>query len=173
MLSKSEIVVKANVWINQRIPEFEMVVLGDTLIEHKHCYSFSWCKKSEENLHWRNRTVWVGAGLLLGSKNGDIFDFAGSSPGVDWIYLFELQVQGLEEYWYLEIPFKKEYISKLKAAIKCSTMELLKMVDENQNIIYTEPKAWNDHFPRFQEIADDLNRSGVACEIQIKTRKKL
>ena len=60
MLSKSEIVAKANVWINEQYRDFEMVVLGDTIIEHEHCYSFSWCKKSEENLHWSKRAVWVG-----------------------------------------------------------------------------------------------------------------
>ncbi len=146
--------------------------LGETIREHKLCYSIHWCQKSEKHMSRTKKAGWVGAGALMLSKVSDKFEMMGSSPGVDWIHLFELDIQGLEEYFHLEIPYEKENISRLKSAIKCSTNELLNMVDSQEKIIYTESKSWCDHFPEFQEIADDLNKYGIDCQVEVKTRKK-
>lgn len=91
------LIEKANIWINAQYPEQELIVLTDTIVEYQYCYSFSWCKKSEENLDVKDRSIWVGAGRLLASKDGAKFGFEGSSPGVDWIHYFELEVQGMED----------------------------------------------------------------------------
>ena len=169
---KTEIIEKANYWINNEM-EFqdEMIVLEEGMEEHKLCFSLLWCKKSERDLTWEQRTTRVGVGRLLISKDGKTAEFEGSSPGVNWIHHFELKLQGLEDYWYLEIPYAKENMSKLKSAFKCSTQELLGMVNENHKIILTETKAWCDHFPEFKEIAYDLNNSGINCQIEVRTRK--
>ncbi|WP_405207141.1 hypothetical protein [Aquimarina sp. LLG6339-5] len=146
--------------------------LRESIREHKLCYSINWCPKSEKYLSRVKRTGWVGAGALMVSKLYDRFEMMGSAPGVDWIHFFELDIQDLEEYFYLEIPYKKENILKLKSVIKCSTNELLQMTNNQQKIIYTEKKYWNSHFPEFQEISDDLNEQGINCKVEIKTRKK-
>ncbi len=146
--------------------------LRDSIREHKLCYSISWCKKSEKYLSSVKRSVAVGAGPLMVSKSSERFKMMGSSPGIDWIHLFELEILGKEEYFYLEVPYKKENISKLKSILKCSTSELLKQVNQGK-IIYTEPKAWNDSTPKFQEVADSLNNCGIYCKVEIRTRKKL
>ncbi|MDY8135423.1 hypothetical protein [Aquimarina sp. 2201CG5-10] len=146
--------------------------LRESIREHKLCYSIDWCPKSEKHLSKVKRTGWVGAGALMVSKLYDRFEMMGSAPGVDWIHFFELEVQDLEEYFYLEVPFQKENILKLKSVIKCSTKELLKMINDDQKIIYTEKKYWNSHFPEFQEIADGLNEKEIDCKVEIKTRKK-
>ncbi len=170
-LSKPEILKEAIRWINNGNEfEKEMNVLEHSMVEHKHCYSFSWCVKGEENIIPKEPIV--GIGRLLISKDGKFKEFEGSTPFVDWIHHFELKIQNLEDYWYLEIPYKKEYISKLKVAINCSTSELLKMVNPNGKIIFEESKAWNNHFPTFYQIADDLHESGVDCQVEIRIRKK-
>ncbi len=146
--------------------------LRESIKEHKLCYSIDWCIKTEKYLSRVKRTGWVGVGELMVSKLYDKFQRMGSSPGIDWIHFFELDVQDLEEYFYLEIPYEKENILKLKSVIKCSTNELVQMVNSEQKIIYTEPKIWNSHFPEFQEIADELNKVGIECLVETKTRKK-
>ena len=170
---KTEIIDKANHWINnERGFEEEMIVLENEMKEHDHCYSLLWCKKSERNLNWEQRTSWVGAGRLLISKDGKVAEFEGSAPGVDWIFHFENKLQNLESYWNLEIPYSKENISKLKSILKCSTPELLKKVNENDKITLTELKEWNDHYTELNEITNDLNNVGINCQLEIKTRKK-
>lgn len=146
--------------------------LKETINEHKLCYTINWCIKSQKYLSNVKRGGWVGAGPLMISKTFDKFEMMGSSPGVDWIYLFELKAQNLEEYFYLEIPFENKNISILKSAIKCTTNELLNMVNDHKKIIYTQSKSWCDHFPIFKNIADILNNSGINCQIEIKIRRK-
>ena len=46
------------------------------------------------------------------------------------------------------------------------------MTNDEQKIIYKEKKCWTSHLPEFQEIADNLNRQGIDCQVEIKTRKK-
>ncbi|CAA0214031.1 hypothetical protein [Tenacibaculum maritimum] len=144
--------------------------LPETIREHKLCYTINWCIKSDKYSPKSNKG-WVGAGPLMLSKTFDKFEKMGSSPAVDWLYLFELSIQGLEEYFYLEIPYKKENLLKLKSVIKCSTEELLKMVNKQGLIIYTELKKWCDFRPEFQYISDDLNKLGINSKVEIKTRK--
>ncbi len=169
----TEIIEKANYWINNASGfEDEMIVLEEGIEEHNHCFSLFWCKKSEKKLTWNKRTSWVGAGRLLISKDGEIAEFEGSAPGVDWIHHFELKLQNLEDYWNLEIPYSKGKISELKSILKCSTPELLKLVNNDNKIIFTESKAWNDHYTELDVIANDLNNAGINCELKVKTRKK-
>ena len=148
-----------------------MMVLENSIQEHQSCYSFAWCQTSEKDLPWQDRSVWVGSGRLLSSKDGRLFDFEGSAPGVDWVHQFELKVNGLEDYWYLAIPFQKKNISQLKTALKCSTSEILQLVTDNQTIVYTESKTWSDFHPSFQEMVEDLNAVGIICQTEIRTRK--
>ncbi len=146
--------------------------LRETILEYNLCYSIHWCQKSEKYLSNVKRTGWIGAGSLMIAKESDKFERMGSSPFVNWVYLFELDIQNLEEYFHLEIPYKNENVSKLKSVIKCSSDELLEMVNNQEKIIYTEKKAWCDHFPDFQNIADELNKVDIECQVEIKTRKK-
>ncbi len=170
---KTEIIEKANHWINsERGFEEEMIVLENEMEKHDHCYSLPWCKKSEKSLTWEQRTSWIGAGRLLISKDGNIAEFEGSAPEVDWIYHFENKLQNLESYWNLEFPYSKENISKLKSILKCSTSELLKKVNENNKITFSESKEWNDNYTELDEICKDLNNVGINCQLEIKTRKK-
>ncbi len=150
----------------------EIIVVEDTIIEHQHCYSMAWCKKSEIELNWNQKTLWVGSGRLLISKDGEIVDLEGSAPGVDWIHHFELKMFGLEDFWILEIPYSKENISKLKSILKQSTPELLKLVNDKNVITFTESKAWNDNYTKLAGLSDDLNQVGIECQLEIKTRKK-
>ena len=167
-----EIIKKANYWINNACGfEEEMIVLKKGMQEHNHCFSLKWCKKSEENLTWNQRTAWAGTGRLLISKNGEIAEFEGSAPEVDWIHHFENKLRNLEDYWNLEIPFSKVNISKLKSILSRSTPELLKMVNSDGKIILSEFKAWNDNYTELEGIATDLNNAGINCELEIKTRK--
>ncbi|WP_269235727.1 hypothetical protein [Flavobacterium flavigenum] len=167
---KTQIIEKANYWINQQDFEEEMIVLTEGIEEHKYCFSLLWCKEKEKHLDWNQRTNWIGVGRLLISKDGKIAEFEGSAPFVDWIHHFELKIQNIEEYWLLEIPYRKKDISKLKSAIKCPTKELMELVNKDDKIIFDESKAWNNHFPKFKEIADDLNRSGINCQVEIRQR---
>jgi hypothetical protein len=167
-----EIIKKANYWINNACGfEEEMVVLKKGMEEHNHCFSLSWCKKSEENLNWKQRTAWVGARRLLISKNGEIAELEGSAPGVDWIHHFENKLQNLEDYWNLEIHYSKDNISKLKSILNRSTPELLKMVNSDGKIALTEFKSWNDNYTELEGIAIDLKNAGINCKLDIKTRK--
>jgi len=171
-LTKPEIVQKANYWINNQDFDQEMIVLEEFVEEHNHCFSLLWCVKSQEHLIWGEKSSWCGLGRILISKDGEFAEFEGSSPHIDWIHHFELKIRSLEAYFYLEIPFEKKNISKLKSAIKCSTKELLNMVDKNDKIVFTESKSWCDHFPKFYKIVKDLNISGIDCKIEVKTRQK-
>lgn len=143
--------------------------LRETVVEHELCYTISWCRKPNK---FKPKTGWVGAGPLMVSKISEKFELMGSSPGVDWIRLFELDVQDLEEYFYLEIPYKKENILKLKTIINCNTKELLDNVNKENKIIYTQSKIWCDYRPEFQDIADNLNELGINCSVEIRIRKK-
>ena len=157
----SKIIEKANYWINNNCEfEEEMIVLEKSIKEYNHCFSLSWCKKSEENLNRNRRTIFVGAGRLLISKDGEIAEFEGSAPGVDWIHHFENKLLNLEDYWYLEIPYSKNNISKLKSILNRSTPELLKMINSDGKIILSELKSWNDNYTKLEEIATDLNNAG-------------
>ncbi|ARN71141.1 hypothetical protein BST91_05495 [Nonlabens tegetincola] len=168
----SKIIEKANYWINNNCEfEEEMIVLEKSIKEYNHCFSLSWCKKSEENLNRNRRTIFVGAGRLLISKDGEIAEFEGSAPGVDWIHHFENKLLNLEDHWYLEIPYSKNNISKLKSILNRSTPELLKMINSDGKIILSELKSWNDNYTKLEEIATDLNNAGINCELEIQTRK--
>lgn len=172
LLVKNRIVGKANSWINDQDFDEELIALEEGIEEHDFCFSLLWCRENEVHLSWKEKALSIGTGRLLISKDGEIAGFEGSSPGVDWVHRFELKVQNLEEYWYMAIPYEKENISKLKSAIKCTTAELLKMLDENKSIVYFESKSWTDQFPSFQRIADDLNQSRVTCQVEIRVRNK-
>ena len=167
---KVDIIEKANYWINNQDFENEMIVLNDGATEYAHCFALFWCQKNEIHLNREQRKSWIGIGRLLISKDGELAEFEGSAPFIDWIHHFELRIQNLEDYWFLEIPYSRKNIAKLKSAIKCSTKELLELVDKNDKIIFNESKAWNSHFPKFIEIANDLNKAGISCEIEIRQR---
>ncbi|WCO00224.1 hypothetical protein [Psychroserpens ponticola] len=167
----TEIIEKASHWINNQNFEQEMIVLEEGIEKHNHCFLLSWCKKSEKELNWEQKTSWVGIGRILISKDGNTAEFEGSSPGVDWVHHFELKLQNLEDYWSLEIPYSKGNISKLKSILNRSTPELLKMVNNNEKIILTESKAWCDNYTELEEIANNLNNVGIHCELEVKTRK--
>jgi hypothetical protein len=137
-------------------------------------FTMDWCKKSELNLNVEQRFLWLGIGRLLISEDGENFDFEGSAPGVDWSHHFQLKINDLEEYWCLEVSYSKEHISKLKSILKCSTPELIKMVNKKHDkITFTEQKEWNDNFTKLEEIANDLKLSGIEHSFKIKTRKQL
>ena len=169
----SNIVKRANYLINNSFGfEEEMMVFNEGIKEYDNCYALTWCKKSEEHLFVHERTLWGGTGRLLISKDGEFTEFEGSDPGVDWIHHFENKLQNLEDYWSLEIRYSEDVISKLKSILKCSTAELLKMVDKDQRIILTESKAWNDENSELETIASDIKNAGVSYELSIKSRKK-
>lgn len=86
----TEIIEKANHWINNQNFEQEMIVLEDGIEEHNHCFLLCWCKKSEKELNWEQRASWVGIGRLLISKDGNTAEFEGSSPRVDWVIILNL-----------------------------------------------------------------------------------
>lgn len=168
----STIIEKANTWLNEQANfKEEMMVLEEGMKEHAHCYSLFWCLKSEADLSWDKRTSSVGAGRLLISKDGNLVDFEGSAPGVDWIHHFENKLFGLEDIWYLAIPYSKDRLSKLKAVLQLSTPELLKRVNADQQIIFTEFKAWNKHYTKLEDLANDLNALGIECELEVRSRK--
>ncbi|MBA6157047.1 hypothetical protein H3Z83_11010 [Tenacibaculum sp. S7007] len=154
---------------NEKRLNFLFCGLRETIQEHTLCYTIGWCKKSDKYAY---KSGWVGAGPLMISKTFDKFEIMGSSPMVDWLYLFELDVQNLEEYFYMEIPFEKRNLLKLKSVIKCSTEELLGKVNEKGKIIYTQSKKWCDHYPDFQYMADELIEKGINCIIEIRIREK-
>lgn len=171
-MKESELLRKATEWLNTRQFEEEMVALDEDIQEYDHCYALLWCVKSEQHLPWSHRTEFTGGGRLLISKDGLVVDMAGSAPDVDWIHHFNLKLFGLEDFWYLEIPYTKNHLSKLKAALKCSTADLLKMVDDNGKIIFTESKARNDNWTELKRLAQDLGTSGVECLFEVRTREK-
>jgi hypothetical protein len=168
----TEIIKRANYWINnEQNFEQEMLVLEEEMEEHKLCYSLYWCIKSELNLSWDERASWCGIGRILISKDGQHAEFEGSSPGVDWVYHFENKLQGLEDFWRLEITYSKDNISKLKAILKCSTLQLEQMINKNNKIILTESKPWCDQYTELEEIVQDLKNVEIPCKLEVKTRK--
>ncbi|MCR9248857.1 MAG: hypothetical protein NXI20_00480 [bacterium] len=169
-LAIQSIIEKGNNWINNLYSNEDIVLLENGMKEYTFCYAFLWCKRSEINLTWEKRATWLGVGRLLVSKDGKTCELEGSNPSIDWVHHFELKVQELEEYWYLEIPYSKENISKLKAILKVSTPGLLKMLNEDKKIIYTAIKDWMGHFPDFYEIAFDLKKAGVEVLFEVKQR---
>lgn len=167
-----EIIEKAIKWINEQANfKEEMMVLEEGMEEHANCYSLFWCLKSEADLTWDKRTSRVGAGRLLISKDGKLADFEGSAPGVDWIHHFENKLFDLEDYWYLAVPYTKNKLSTLKALLELSTPDLLRRVNEEGQIIFTQSKAWNKHYTILEDLAFDLNAAGIHCEFEIRTRK--
>lgn len=165
-----DLLQKANQWINQRPFQQKMMVLPDSIREHQHCYSFSWCAVAQKDLPWAQRSIWVGSGRLLISKDGSMADFEGSAPGIDWVHKFELKLQGLEDYWYLEIAYHKQYLGKLKTALHCSTPELLQQLTADQTIVRTESKRWNNYQPSFQRLVNDLRDFGIPHLLEIRMR---
>ncbi|WP_075341948.1 hypothetical protein [Tenacibaculum agarivorans] len=147
--------------------------LRETIKEHKLCYSISWCQKKDKYISPAKRSGWVGVGPLMISKNFDLFQRMGSAIGPDWIYLFELDIQNLEEYFYVEVPYQKQNTALLKSVLQCTEEELLDKIDDNENIIFSESKAWIDNYASFQSIVDKLNAEGISCKVQIKTREKI
>ncbi|WP_417786001.1 hypothetical protein [Tenacibaculum sp.] len=188
---KIEILEKANKWINRQGFDEEMVVLEEGMIEHNYCYSLNWCKKSEINLDWEERTGWVGIGTILISKKGNNIEFKGSAPKVDWVKKFELKLRNLEEYWFVEIPFKNKWINKFAEVFDSSPNEIESKVLENK--ITLEERIDTDNFlgetykdlgflyegsdkeyvynPSFINIVKKLNEFGVNCKVEIITKK--
>ncbi|TCI90609.1 hypothetical protein [Tenacibaculum sp. M341] len=188
---KIEILEKANEWINNQEFDEEMVILKEGMIEHNYCYSLNWCKKSEINLNSENRTRWVGIGAILISKKGNDIEFKGSAPTIDWVKKFELKLRNLEEYWYVEIPFKNKWIDKFVEVFDSNINEIESKVLENK--ITLEERIETDNFlgetykdlgflyegsdkeyvhnPSFINVVKKLNKFGIACKIEIKTKK--
>ena len=148
-----------------------MNVISNTIKEHDYCFSFDWCLKGDENIK-KDWDYFLGYGRLMISKDGKKKALGITSPGINYIYHFELEIQNLEECWYLEIPYHKRIISKIKAALNCSTTQLLEMINNEKKIILTESKAWCDNYSDLFKIEKDLNTSGVECKIEVKVRKK-
>lgn len=169
MISLSALIEKANTWLQGRHPKGKMVILPDSVLEHEHSYSFFWCLKEEEHLDPSQRSMWGGIGRVFISKDGNLVNCGGSAP-IDWVNHFELQVLGLEEHWHLSILYQKQHLSTLKFALKCSTSELLQLINENQRIICEEPKGIFDYEPSFQEMVDDLKAAGVVCNLEVRRR---
>lgn len=169
-----KVLFRADAYFEKEFESKEMTELfcglRETVVEHELCYTISWCRKSDK---YKPISGWTGAGPLMVSKISDKFELMGSSPGVDWIRLFELDIQGLEEYFYAEVVYKEECLFKLKNILQCSSEELLSKVNNEGRIVFTQSKMWCDYRPEFQNIIDALNDVGINCNVETRIRNKI
>lgn len=159
------IVDRAEKYLNSLDYEEEMCAIGVSIIEYEFCYAIDWCEKKELHLDPSKRRLYVGAGGVLVSKISDHVECEGSNPSVNWVYNFELKIQGLEEYWCLEILYQKNKISALKALLKCNTPELLKKVNSDSLILI------EDYHYELERLKAFLDQAEVTNKLELRRRK--
>lgn len=161
-----QIIQRANTFLNNSGYKKELGVIPSSIKEHDLCYSISWCQVDERHLDPYDRTTYVGAGRVLVSKITEHVDYEGSAPFTDWVHLFELEIQNLEEYYCIEIAYEKKQIGALKTLLHCNTPELIKQVNAESKIILEK----EDY--ELKQLKLDLDRAKVASKITLKIRPK-
>ena len=166
--------------------------LRESIIEHKFCYSISWCLKSEKYMSPVKKTKFIGSGDILLSKEGNHIEFTGSSPSVDWIKKFELKIRNLEEYWSVQIPFENKWFNEFVEIFDVSPNTIQDMVIENKIILeekidtedflgityrdlgFFDDESANEYVynPSFIDIVKKLNKLGINCNVQIINKRK-
>lgn len=144
-----------------------LCVIPSTLEEHNLCYSVCWCNEKELNYLPSQRTMYTGAGRLLISKISADVEFEGSLPR-DWIFYFELKIQGLEGYYELRIRYERSKVSSLKRILNCTTSELLSQVDQDSVITLNLEDDWG--VLRQEYIKNELDCIGIQNELTFKTK---
>ena len=167
-MSKEEnktVCLRADNYLNGLGYEAELASIKSSILEHEFCYSISWCEKAELFKRPEDRRTYLGGGRVLVSKINEMIDMAGSAPTTDWIHEFELMVQGLEEYWCLEIDFQKRKMNALKTLLQVNTPQLLELVNENSQI---EIEGRDYELENQKKGFDTAN---IPAIIKLKTRK--
>ncbi|MFK7971412.1 MAG: hypothetical protein AB8F95_13665 [Bacteroidia bacterium] len=165
-VEKDEVFERANRFLNKEGFKEEMIAINTSLKEYDLCYSLDWCEKKQLSLPPSERKIYLGAGRVLVSKINDMVSLEGSAPSIDWIRRFELEIQDLEEYWVVEIAFEKHQMGALKTLLKCSTPELMAMMDDNSKLI-VEGEDYE-----VKRLQKDVSAAGVQSEVKLLTRKK-
>lgn len=158
--TKQDIHERANKFLDSLNYEEEMISIIDSIQEHKLCYSIDWCEKNELHLPPSKRRLYVGAGCILVSKINEKVAYEGSSPFIDWIHEFELEIQNLEEYLVIEIRFKKLKIAALKTLLECNTPELIKQVNKDSKIVI-EGEGYE-----LERLKTHLDNANIEAEIK-------
>ena len=159
-----DLIEKANLFLRENFKKENIEVKKNSMVEKEHCFIFNWGEIDKEP-HKK-----VGVGFLYASKDGKHFDLGSTSPFVDSLKDFELHIQGLEEYWFLEIPYNEEIKDSFQKVFQKKTDEMLSKI-ENGKLVLTEAKA-NFGGPSFAIVAERFNKKGIDCKCEIKTRKK-
>ncbi|WP_196888323.1 hypothetical protein [Aureivirga sp. CE67] len=160
--------------------------LREGVMEYDYCYTIPKILTKDKYVSSVKRTTWIGTGSLLVSKITDDIELTGSAP-VDWVRKFELKIRGLDEYWYVEIPFDKRKLYKFTEIFDLSEVEVFEKVT-NHKIILEEPintdrflgetyydmgfldeKSKTEYLinPSFMEIINKCNAAGIKCKLKI------
>ncbi|WP_196890279.1 hypothetical protein [Aureivirga sp. CE67] len=141
--------------------------MRETIEEHEYCYTIGWRLKSEKYNSRKKLTLFAGGGKLMISKFSEDIEMAGSLPDFDFVRDFELKIRGLKEYWELEIEYEKKKINAIKTILKKTSLEILKMVDENSKII-----IGNEESCELNQMKKDLLEADVSCDLILKPLSK-
>lgn len=149
---------------------YELVGLIETIQEHNLCYTMQWCQKSDIYLSPVKRGGWVGTGPMMISKTTEHMEQMGSSPGVDWIHLFELKIQNQEEYFSLEIPFTENYKAHLLKILELTEEQMNELINGDNILCLSETKSWCDSSPSFSSKIKELKKQHIPHELKIAIR---
>ncbi|MEL6255052.1 MAG: hypothetical protein AAFR87_23795 [Bacteroidota bacterium] len=167
--NKEEAIQRGNQYFkdlyNVRAYSEKFYVLENTVQEHELCFSMGWHLEKERHLpssHWSGI---AGGGPLFVSKISYHIGIAGSAMYYDDVGDFELWIQGLEAYPVLVIKFEKKKLSSLKTLLELNTPQLLKKVNEDEEILI------EDEDYRLKELQTHIEKAGIICKFEWRTKE--
>lgn len=167
--TKAEAIERGNQYFNDlynaRVYSEKFYVLENTVQEHELCFSMMWHLVKERHLpssHWSGI---AGGGPLFISKSSYHVGMAGSALYYDGLGDFELWIQGLEAFPVLAIKFEKKKLSALKTLLELNTPQLMKKVNEDQEIII---EGADYELQAFQPYVE---KAGIICKFEWRTRE--
>ena len=166
--TKEEAIERGNQYLtdlyNARVYKDKLYVMEDTVQEHDLCFSMGWHLVKERHLPASSRSWIVGGGGLFISKSTYHVGMSGSGLQ-STLSNFELWIQGLEAYPVLVIQFEKKKLSALKTLLELNTPQLMKKVNEDQEIIL----EGEDY--ELQAFQPYVEKAGIICKFEWRTRE--
>ena len=121
-----DLIEKANKFLRNNFKNENIEVKEDSVEERDFCYIFNWGEIGQVP-HKK-----VGVGFLYVSKDGEHIELGSTSPFFDSLKEFELKVKGLEEYWYLEIPYSEVIKDSFQKVFQKKTEDMLSKIENGK-----------------------------------------
>lgn len=178
-IGKEILIQKSNQWLKNiyermlkvsEMAEFQ-IVLDYTLVEYKYSYTVITSLEHEKDLPLEKQSIMIGTGRLMINKSGQYIQFEGSAPYIDFHRRFEMRMQGIQEYYCLEIPFEKKFVGRLKTIFECTTPELLQMVKDTKIALKVFSHYFFDRNSHLHDLAERINGKGIPCEVHKRIQK--